>query len=247
MTEPLDELFGEHYLHFHASRLSEQLADDEAAELVGLLGLGRGSVVLDAGCGEGRIAVRLAASGLGVTAVDRSESFLAAAARRCAERGVQVELVVGELEQLPVSGPFDAAVLWFNTFGFLDDQGNATVLSELRRVLRPGGVLVVDTLNRDAVVRHHTAAPDVVVVDVGGDLQLDASAIDVLSGRLVVDRTIVRSASVFRSSFSQRLLTVPEWRRLLADSGFADVEVCGRAGEALTLDSWELVLRAVAA
>jgi SAM-dependent methyltransferase len=51
---------------------SEPWADEESAAIAGLLDLPRGGRVLDAPCGSGRIAARLAERGLDVTGIDIS-------------------------------------------------------------------------------------------------------------------------------------------------------------------------------
>ena len=65
---------------------SEPWADDEAAAIAALLDLPPGARVLDAPCGGGRIAVRLAERSLDVTGVDISAPELEFARSVAAER-----------------------------------------------------------------------------------------------------------------------------------------------------------------
>lgn len=67
--------------------------------------------------------------------------------------------ISGDLRELPVDGPFDAALRWFTSFGYFDDDDNRKVLSEYRRVLRPGGRLLIETQHRDEFVRRFTPTP----------------------------------------------------------------------------------------
>ena len=89
--------------------------------------------VLDACCGTGDLAVAAARAGGRVTGLDFSEPMLERARRKAPE----VEWIRGDLLELP----FDAASFNAATVGFgvrnVDDLQRA--LSELRRVLRPGG------------------------------------------------------------------------------------------------------------
>jgi SAM-dependent methyltransferase len=69
-----------------------------------------------------------------------------------AAAGVSVEYKLGDLRELPFDGPFDAVLCWFTSFGYFDDE-NYRVLRELRRVLRPGGRLLIETMHRDVFIR----------------------------------------------------------------------------------------------
>jgi ArsR family transcriptional regulator len=117
----------------------------ETADLHATLGLLDDEwVVGDLGCGTGRLAAALAPFVARVVAVDASRQMLQAARRRLG--GVDnVELRQGELEQLPLeSGSLDAAVA-FLVLHYLVEPARA--LAEARRVLAPGGrLLVVDML-----------------------------------------------------------------------------------------------------
>ena len=196
--------------------------------------------MLDAPCGHGRIANGLANTGRTVVGVDQSAEFLARARR---EAGAAARYLLGDLRSLPVDGPFDAAVCWFTSFGYFDDDAeNRRVLAEFSRVLAPGGALLIETLHHDGVVRHFTAAPDTTVTEVGDDLLIDRHEFDPHHGWIETDRTVVHAGEVRRSHHFVRLPTVPEWRVWLADAGFTEVEVTEPDGAPLTLDSWRMAV-----
>jgi SAM-dependent methyltransferase len=116
-----------------------------------LAGCGPGALILDAGCGNGRHSLPLARAGFRVVGLDRSRPLLAAA--RCAAGGARWPYFVRDsYTRLPLeNGAFDA-VLWLGTaLGYLGDGGDRAALREFRRVLAPGGRLVIETLHRDAL------------------------------------------------------------------------------------------------
>jgi SAM-dependent methyltransferase len=106
------------------------------------LGVGRGTRLLDAGCGAG-LALGLAAQrGAIVTGLDASAALLDIAC----ERLPQADLRQGELETLPYAdGAFDA-VTAFNSVQY---AGNPTAaLREIKRVAKPGARVAVTTWGR---------------------------------------------------------------------------------------------------
>jgi SAM-dependent methyltransferase len=234
--------FGDDYLYFTLPYIDDERSDHEAAEVIGLLQLSPGTRVLDAPCGHGRIANRLSAAGMDVVGVDISSDFLLAAREDAASRGAGARYQRGDLRALPVGGPFDAVVCWFNSFGYFDDEGNRAVLSEFHRVLRPQGRLLIDTLHHDGVVRHFTAAPDATVTSArdGEDLMVDAATFDPVLGRIEVNRTCVRDGTVRRSAYVLRMPTLPEWQSWLTSAGFGHIRLLGPSGGSPTLDTWQL-------
>jgi trans-aconitate 2-methyltransferase len=107
-------------------------------EVLERLQLDGDEVVLDAGCGSGRITAALIERlprGR-VIAVDGSDSMAAAARRRL---GPQADVRVGDLLELELGEPVDA-ILSTATFHWIADHD--LLFQRLRRALRPGGRLV---------------------------------------------------------------------------------------------------------
>ena len=242
MPFDFDATFGEDYLHFYAGVLTDELSDRDTDDVVALLGLRPGDTVLDAPCGHGRISNRLAARGIEVVGVDASERFL----RVAGEVGTGVDYRLGDLRNLPVDGPFDAALSWFTSFGYFDDDGNRRVLAEYRRVLRPGGRLLIETHNRDQFVRRFTPAPFSHTLQVGDDVMIDTTEFDCVAGRIETDRVVVRDGHVRRSHHSVRLPAITELREWLLGAGFSEVEFRARDGEQPSIDRPRLVVLATA-
>jgi len=97
-------------------------------------------VVGDLGCGTGQISEAIAPAVRRVIAVDESSAMLTPAKRRLAPFE-NVEVRSGSVEALPVEdGELDVALLFMVTHFVLEP---VKVLAEVRRVLRPGGRLLM--------------------------------------------------------------------------------------------------------
>src|SRR5436305_847510 len=86
------------------------------------------------------------------TASSRSWSLAQAcmpARRRQAARAPHAAFVRGDMRHIPLAtGAFDAVICMWQSFGHFDDKQNAAAVREMTRVLRPGGVLVLDIYHR---------------------------------------------------------------------------------------------------
>jgi len=102
-----------------------------------------GDAVLDGACGTGDLALAgLKAGAARMTGLDFSERMLERARRKSS----QVEWVRGDLLALPFDdGTFDAATVGFGVRNVADLELG---LTELRRVLRPGGRLAILEITR---------------------------------------------------------------------------------------------------
>lgn len=111
----------------------------------------RGKEVLDLGCAGGFMAEALAKRGARVTGIDPAAEAVAAARAHAASQGLGIRYDVGVGERLPYAdGGFDAVVC-VDVLEHVADLER--VVSEIARVLRPGGVLLFDTINRTPLAR----------------------------------------------------------------------------------------------
>ncbi len=93
---------------------------------------------IDIGCGTGTNIVTLAQAGWQVTGVDFIPRAIRMAKRKAQKAGIQAELLVRDATDLTgINGPFDLA-LDIGCFHSLGEK-KADYLSELKRVLAPGG------------------------------------------------------------------------------------------------------------
>jgi SAM-dependent methyltransferase len=246
MTFDLEATFDDDYLYFYEESINDEHSDADVAEILALLHPPAGARILDAPCGHGRLARRLAAAGLHVTGVDITPAYLERARAEPVAPAGSLSYVEGDVRTLPVEGPFDAVVCWLNSFGYYDDVDCHRVLREFHRVLRPGGQVAIDTMHHDGGVRHFVPAPEGVVVHRGDDTMVERSTFDCVLGRMVVERTTHRNGAVRRAHYFVRLPTPPEWVVWLEAAGFGDVRFSAGGGGPLELDSWEMVVTATA-
>lgn len=97
--------------------------------------------LLDVCCGPGRHARHLAEAGYDVTGVDRDPEAIRQA-RAGAPTARFLELDQRDLRR--IAGPFDGAVVLWQSFGYFDRARNDQVLADIAGLLRPGGRLLLD-------------------------------------------------------------------------------------------------------
>ena len=120
----------------------------ERPAVLDLLGDVEGRFVLDAGCGAGPLMAALHSKGAEVTGFDASAAMIELARQRLGE---EATLLVADLSQpLPFTdGAFDDVVASL-VLHYLQDW--SAPLAELRRILKPGGRLIL-SVNHPAVYK----------------------------------------------------------------------------------------------
>ncbi|MFB9676302.1 class I SAM-dependent methyltransferase [Streptosporangium vulgare] len=136
---------GERYAERFA-RLAESGADTHGEARLCAELLPPGARVLDAGCGTGRVAIRLAELGYDCVGVDLDASMLDVA-RRAAPRLPWIladlsDLGDGEDHAVRKGGSFDMVVAAGNVIPLLAPGTEARAVAGLAALLRPGGLLV---------------------------------------------------------------------------------------------------------
>jgi SAM-dependent methyltransferase len=117
----------------------------EEAVVLEALALDPAHTVVDAGCGTGRLLEALLDRAGHVIGVDHSPASLEVArARVPEEKRPRLELAVGDVRSLPVADATADRVLCMEVLQHVPTaEFRAEAVAELRRILRPGGILIL--------------------------------------------------------------------------------------------------------
>lgn len=192
--------------------LHRDLAEAERAVqfLARALALDRSQRLLDLCCGPGRHLVFLGQYVRDAVGLDLSRVLLTRAKEHWEECGAQSaergeidfdhpqsatprsalrapHLVQSDMRHLPLAAAsFDRVVNLFTSFGYFEhEDDNAAVLREIARVLRPGGRLALDHINREAMLAHLKPQTERVLPD--GRHLLEKRRFDPATRRVIKD------------------------------------------------------------
>jgi SAM-dependent methyltransferase len=144
----MSQTFGAAYAHLYDSIYAEKNYKRECDEIIAAFerfGDGAVRTVLDLGCGTGNHALLLASRGYDVTGVDLSAEMLAIAREKADGARAGICYVAGDVRYVDAHGPYDAALLMFAVLGYQHTNGDVrAAFSNIRRHLRPGGLLIFD-------------------------------------------------------------------------------------------------------
>lgn len=195
--------------------------------------------VLDVATGTGYHAVTLARAGFDVTAVDGSAEMIERTRVNAARHGQSFPVVRSDWRRLRenIDGRYDAIVCLGSSFPHLfHESERRAVLAEFHEALNPGGVLVVDHRNFDAIRRHRYRS--------SGDYYYCGTGASVSVAH--VDDRLCRFRYEFPDGDTHHLEVYPilsaELSDLLVDSGFAAVEEFGDFDRNYDADATDFII-----
>ncbi len=228
------------YMYFYRESLTDQRTDAEVSALVSLLELSVPMEILDLACGFGRHANRLAALGHTVTGIDLTPGFLEIARQDAEKRNVSVRYQQGDMRTLTFDDKFDRLMLLFTSFGYFTDEVNLQVLINTRRALKPGGLLIFDSQNRDALLKGMRPYS---VIEKDGNLMIDRLSFDSLQGRFYNQRIVIRDGIRKDKPFFVRLYNPNEIEAMLSQAGMKLHHIyAGLEGKEFTSDAHRMVV-----
>jgi SAM-dependent methyltransferase len=212
---------------FDPDRLAGTAAEVDAVQ--DLTGMMAGMDVLDLCCGPGRHSIELARRGMKVTGVDRTRPYLRRARRKAEREGLDVTFLEQDMRQPLGERRFDVAINMFTSFGYFEaPSDDLRVAANLLRALRPGGVLLIDTIGKEILARGWQNR-DWAELPEGGFLLQERR---LSHGWSWIDNrwVLIRDGAVEEFTIGHRLYAASELAGLLRSVGFASVQVFGSLG-----------------
>jgi SAM-dependent methyltransferase len=202
--------------------------------------------LLDVPCGGGRHALALAGMGFDLTGVDISAEFLASAQAATAVAKAEITWCQRAMQDLDWSAVFDGAYCFGNSFGYLDEAGNATFLKAVATALKPGARFVLDTSYVVEVLL--PVLQERAWYPTGDILMLAQRRYDPVESRLHVEYTMIRDGQTEKRLMSARIYSFRELWRLVEAAGFTAVAGYGSlAREPFRLGSGRALITATKA
>lgn len=210
---------------FDAQRWAE--APAVADSVCKIAGLKKGSSVLDAGCGPGRISVELAVLGMNVTGVDLIQGELDAAKESAEAEGVKLNLVKADLRKYQSKEKFDCAVNLFTSFGYCGTiEEDVKILQNIYSNLKDDGWFILENISRETAILYFTEGEwfERAGKTVLTEFHVEGAWEGLRSKWILIDN---KTGERTEHEFVQRLYSGIEIKRLLTGIGFKSVEVYG--------------------
>lgn len=152
-----EDSFGCDYLKLYNHR-DQAEAQTNVRAVIDTLSPSKADPLLDLCCGAGRHLLALREFGFqNLFGLDLSGDLLHTARQKLAESNKQkkrhISLVQGDMRAIPSKNHFATILSFFTSFGYFQaDKDNQAVLTTVHNALRPGGVFLLDYLNRERVI-----------------------------------------------------------------------------------------------
>jgi SAM-dependent methyltransferase len=196
--------------------------------------LGGPCKVLDLACGNGRVAIPLAARGYDVLGVDFQPDYVERARDRAKEVSSNALFDVVDMRELDYVGEFDAVICVWTSFGYFDDDTNYDILERVLKALRSDGTFILQVINRDWVIRHFQPYG---WQRAGQGKILEERRFDLDESAAITEWTFVKpdGGQTTKETWN-RLYSWHELKRMLEAAGFAEATAWGAPEESLTIN-----------
>lgn len=182
-----------------------------------------GTHLLDLATGTGSVALEFAARACVVTGVDLSEPMLVEARRKAADRGLDVQFLCCDLQDLDLPAQFDHAVCLYDSLNYILAPGALKrAFAAVRRALKPGGLLLFDvnTVHALEAELFTQTSSDATPVQYRWVSNYHPGT---RISRIKMDFQVPRTNERFSVVHRQRAYTDSELRSFLFHAGFTDI------------------------
>jgi len=219
-------IFNHLYLKTDGDVVDDQrITGREIDRVARVLRLGPDEKILDLCCGQGRHTLELARRGYNAEGLDQSHYLIQRARSTAKREGLQVRFREGDARRLPYrTDSYDVVLVLGNSFGYFDSvEEDLRILTELRRILKPWGQVLLDVADGEYLKEHFQPRSwewidRTMFVCRERSLSLDGQRL--ISREVITD---VDKGVVADQFYAERLYTREALRQLLERAGFSRI------------------------
>jgi len=220
-----EALFDQAYYEFAFQKRDPERTLSEVDFIEDVLGLKGGGHILDLCCGPGRHSLELARRGYDVTGLDRTSLYLKKAREQAKREKLKARFRKGDMRRIPFRKEFDAVINIFTSFGyFKKESDNQKVLEGAARTLKPGGLFLIDVINRDFLVKNRLRQG---WDEANGWLQLSSTQIDWERSRSLSRWILIKGKRREEIDLSLRIYSPHEMIAMLKSAGLRMKQMFG--------------------
>ena len=151
-----DNFFSGFYKDVWRKLVPAGLTEAEIDFIAAITDLQQGQNVLDIMCGYGRHSLALARKGFNVTAVDNSKEYVLEIEESAKTDNLNVITVHSSVLNLKLEHTYDAIICMGNSFAFFNETEATSILKNLSKHLKPGGIFLINTwMLGEIAIRHY--------------------------------------------------------------------------------------------
>ena len=180
-----------------------------------------GSRILDVPCGIGRHTNEFARRGFRPMGIDFNPSAITVAREHAAAKGLNSHFLVGDMREIDFVEQFDAAICFFGSFGYFEDEDNLKFASRIARALRPGAGFIIDAHVAESLFPIYRQRSWLPIKEEPMLRLMEDRNFDINTGRIHTTWTFVSNHGVSESTSSIRIYTYRELCTLLKQAGFS--------------------------
>lgn len=187
--------------------------------------------LLDLGCGPGLYASRLTRLGHQVTGIDYSPASIAYAREQATQQDQEITYIHADIREADYGTNYDATMQIFGEVNVFKPADLRKILSKIYTALKPGGKLIIEPHTYEIVQKLGETAPSWHTSESGlfspvPHLVLTDNSWDAVQRAATIRHYVVETATgnVIRYAQSMQAYTNEEYRELLAEAGFIDIQ-----------------------
>ena len=236
----------EDYFIIYGPLLTQEVNETQSNFIDEVLGLEKGSKILDLCCGFGRITNILAEKGYSMSGLDSSAGFLQIARLEAEKKQLKVMYYQDDMRNLEFVKEFDAVINIFTSFGYFCDEDNFKVLQNISNSLKKGGKFLLDMFNREYILKNYLPY---VVSKREESYVSEINSFDIINSRNCTERILFREGIIKKANLFVRAYTFTEIKHFLSKVGLEVTATYGnfKIDEPYTLNSRRMIVLSIKA